>query len=197
MRVPDNGDRRRLENRRHIFGGVLPVYCKKGETGMIRSGTVYVIASDFEATLEFYRQLLEREAAAQNKTRFAVFQVGGLELSVMNAHFDVCHPEQVSTKGRIYPAYDDLARIAGRENPGKIVINLCTDDLKGEHRRIRELGIGSELTEIRCVNARSPYWYFCLRDPDGNTVEIAGNYEESTEEGPDAQSCDRAGTAGN
>ncbi|HIZ20154.1 MAG TPA: VOC family protein [Firmicutes bacterium] len=149
---------------------------------MIQSGTVYVIAQDFEGTLEFYRKLLERDVAAQNKTRFAIFRIGGLELSVMNAYFDVQHPEEVSVKGRVYPVYDDLVQIANSENPGKIVINLWTDDLKAEHRRIQDLGIGSELTEIRYINAKTPYWYFCLRDPDGNTIEIAGCYEECMDE---------------
>lgn len=63
-------------------------------------------------------------------------------------------------------------------NCGKVVINLCTDDLEKEYRRIRESGIGSELTEIRYVNAAMPYWYFLLKDIDGNTIEITGNYEE-------------------
>ena len=51
---------------------------KREVVGMIQSGTVYVIAQDFEGTLEFYRKLLERDVAAQNKTRFAIFRIGGL-----------------------------------------------------------------------------------------------------------------------
>lgn len=29
------------------------------------------------------------------------------------------------------------------------------------------------------MNAGTPYWYFLLKDIDGNTIEITGNYGES------------------
>ena len=41
------------------------------------------------------------------------------------------------------------------------------------------MGLGSDLTEIRYINAGTPYWYFLLKDLDGNTIEITGNYNES------------------
>ena len=99
----------------------------------------------------------------------------------MNGHFDAEHPDDVICKGDEYAIYDDMERIADGENAEKVVINLCTDDLKKEHQRIKSLGIGSELTNIRYINAGSPYWYFCLKDLDGNTIEITGNYDESKE----------------
>lgn len=69
-----------------------------------------------------------------------------------------------------------MNRIIHSENCGKVVINLCTDDLEKEYLRIRQLGIGSCLTEIRYVNARMPYYYFMVKDIDGNTIEITGDY---------------------
>ena len=69
-----------------------------------------------------------------------------------------------------------MEQIIHNSNSGKIVINLCTDDLKKEYNRIKDLGIGTDLTDIRYVNAGSSYWYFCLKDLDGNTIEITGDY---------------------
>lgn len=46
---------------------------------------------------------------------------------------------------------------------GEVVINLCTDDLEKEYRRIRGLEIVTELTDIRYVNAGNTYWYFVRR----------------------------------
>lgn len=74
-----------------------------------------------------------------------------------------------------------MVRIAKSRGSGKIVINLCTDNLKKEYLRIKELGLGSELTDIRYINAGQPYWYFCFKDIDENIIEITGNYEEGEE----------------
>lgn len=143
---------------------------------MITFGTIYIITQDFEGALEFYKKLLERDVAAQNQTRFACFQIDGLGLSVMNGKFDTEYPDKVVRKGDSYALYDDMEQIISSLNSGKVVINLCTDDLEKEYHRIRDLGIGTDLTDIRYVNAGNPYWYFCLKDLDGNTIEITGNY---------------------
>lgn len=82
--------------------------------------------------------------------RFAIFNIDGLCLSVMNGYFDSEHPEKVTTKGKVYEEYD----------------------------RICALGISSKQTEIRYINARNPYYYFSMKDPDDNTIEITGPYDE-------------------
>ncbi len=145
---------------------------------MITSGSIYIITDDFEKCLDFYKKLFERNVAHQNATRFATFSLDGLVMSVMNGHFDEEHPDMVETRGEYDPLYDDYHRILASENCGKVVINLCTDDLRAEYERIRLLGIGSGLTEIRFIKQAAPYWYFMLKDPDGNTIEITGAYAE-------------------
>ncbi len=85
--------------------------------------------------------------------------------------FDAAYPEEVVRKGDEYALYDDMEQIAYNPNGGKVVINLCTDDLKKEYHRIKTLGIRTDLTDIRYINAGMPYWYFCLKDLDGNTIE--------------------------
>ena len=112
---------------------------------MITKGSIYLIAKDFDKSVHFYKLLLEREVTAQNMNRFAIFNIDGLYLSIMNGYF----------------------------------INLCTDDLKKEYDRMCALGIGSNLTKIRYINARNPYYYFSMKDPDDNTIEITGPYDET------------------
>lgn len=146
---------------------------------MIKTGSIYLVVKDFDKSLEFYKQLFEKDVSAQNKTRFAIFNINGLCLSLMNGYFDTENPEQVATKGKYYEVYDDMVAIAEKANSGKVVINLGTDDLSAEYERIRKLDIGMNITDIRYINAGSPYYYFCLQDPDGNTVEITGPFEEN------------------
>lgn len=145
---------------------------------MITFGNIYIIAQDFEKSISFYKELFQKDVKAQNKTRYAIFEIKGLGLSIMNGKFDAEHPDEVETKEIYNELYDDMERIMQSENCGKVVINLCTDDLQTEYERVRNSGIGSDLTEIRYVNARMPYWYFLLKDPDGNTIEITGPYDE-------------------
>ena len=92
-------------------------------------------------------------------------------------YFDAENPDKVTTKGKVYEEYDNCVKIAEMKNTGKVVINLSTNDLKNEYDRICELGIGSKLTEIRYINARNPYYYFSMKDPDDNTIEITGPYD--------------------
>lgn len=145
---------------------------------MVQFGSVYLIVKDFYKTIEFYKALLEKDVDAQNMTRFAIFNVNGLCLSIMNGYFDTENPDKVVTKGECYEAYDNMAAIAEKANCGKVVINLSTDDLEKEYQRILSLGIGENITTIRYINAKMPYYYFSMKDPDGNTIEITGPYEE-------------------
>ena len=145
---------------------------------MITFGNIYIITHDFDKSVSFYKELFQKDVQAQNKTRYAIFEINGLGLSILNGKFDAEHPNEVEKKEQYHKQYDDMELIMKRENCGKVVINLCTDDLKTEYERVRHSGIGSDLTEIRYINAKMPYWYFLLKDPDGNTIEITGPYEE-------------------
>lgn len=69
---------------------------------MITLGSIYIITADFERTLDFYRKLLQRDVIAQNKTRFAVFQIDGLCLSIMNGSFDRGASGRGSSPGGIF-----------------------------------------------------------------------------------------------
>lgn len=149
---------------------------------MISQGSIYLIVRDFEESVQFYKLLLERDVTEQNMNRFAIFNINGLCLSIMNGYFDSEHPDKVTTKGKAYKEYDDYVSIAEMQNTGKVVINLSTNDLKKEYDRICALGIASKQTEIRYINARNPYYYFSMKDPDDNTIEITGPYDETGDE---------------
>lgn len=143
---------------------------------MIQFGSIYLVVRDFEKSVDFYKKLFEVDVSAQNKMRFAIFNAGGLCLCILNGYFDRDNPDKVIEEREYNPLYDDYAAVAAAENNRKIVINLGTPDLTKEYERIKSLNIGTNLTNIRYINAGTPYWYFCLLDPDGNTIEIAGGY---------------------
>ena len=149
---------------------------------MISAGSIYLIVKDFEKSVQFYKLLLEREVTAQNMNRFAIFNINSLCLSIMNGYFDSENPDKVITKGKKYEEYDNSVVIVKKQNTGKTVINLFTNDLKNEFDRICGLNIGSNITEIRYINARNPYYYFTMKDPDDNTIEITGPYNETGSE---------------
>jgi len=146
---------------------------------MITYGSIYLISNDFDKSVHFYKLLFERDVTAQNMNRFAIFSMDGLCLSILNGYFDSENSDKVVSRGKVYEEYDDCVRIAKMQNTGKIVINLSSDDLKKEYDRICALGIGSSITEIRYINARNPYYYFSMKDPDDNTIEITGSYVET------------------
>ena len=143
---------------------------------MIDNGSIYLVVRDFEKSVDFYKKLLEKDVSGKNKTRFAIFNVGSLCLCMLNGSYDKENPDKVVMAGDYNPLYDNFAAIADINNSRKFVINLCTPDLRKEYERIKALNIGSDLTGIKYVNAGTPYWFFCLRDPDGNVIEITGGY---------------------
>lgn len=143
---------------------------------MINFGCIYLIVKDFNKSLNFYNNLFERDVISQNMDRFAIFDVNGFQLCILNGYFDSENPDKVICKGKAYDQYDDFVFIAKQENSKKIVINLETADLRSEHKRISELKLGTDLTEIRYINAGMPYYYFSMKDPDDNIIEITGGY---------------------
>ncbi len=66
---------------------------------MITNGSIYLISKDFDKSVHFYKLLLERAVTAQNMNRFAIFNIDGLCLSIMNGYFDSENPDKVTTKG--------------------------------------------------------------------------------------------------
>ncbi len=144
----------------------------------MRYCSIYLIVKDFDKSVSFYEKIFDMKVSATNGKRFAQFNTKGLNLCLMNGHYDRENPGQIVTKGEYWEIYDNHSEIADSINTRKVFINLGVEDLKAEYNRIKELGIATQMTKIRYINVFSPYWYFTFMDPDGNPIEITGNYTE-------------------
>lgn len=141
-------------------------------------GSIYLIVKDFDKSVSFYEKLFDMKVSTIRGKRFAIFNNKALALCLMNGYYDSENPSQVVTRGEYWEIYDNQSEIANSINTRKVFINLGVEDLKAEYNRIKELGIATQMTEIRFINVFSPYWYFTFMDPDGNPIEITGNYAE-------------------
>ena len=144
----------------------------------MKLGTTYICVSDMEKSLEFYKKLLQQEPLYCNDDRWISFSCG---IALYNRKYD----EKLIKEGkRIHfnQAYlDDFNKNDVPKN-NIVIFNFEADDLEAEYERIKNLSIG-EVSDILCVNVHMPYYYFNLIDPDGNTLEITGNYRSGKRNG--------------
>ena len=139
-------------------------------------GSIYLVVNDFEKSIAFYEKLLEMPLSTENNGRYVSFYFENNCISIMNGHFDAEHPDRVIKKGERADWFDDFHTIALAPNPRKFTLNFWVEDLRPEYDRIKKLGITGKLSKINYFHYVSPYYYFCLTDPDDNLVEITGNY---------------------
>ena len=116
----------------------------------MRLGTTYICVEDMEKSLNFYKLLLQKEPLYCNDDRW-------IEIHFNQAYIDDFFKEDEYKKNNI------------------VIFNFEVEDLKSEYQRINQLGIG-KVSEIMYVNVHMPYYYFNVIDPDGNILEITGNY---------------------
>ncbi|QAT61459.1 VOC family protein [Acidilutibacter cellobiosedens] len=139
-------------------------------------GSIYLIVQDFNKSIQFYEKLLEMPVSAQNMQRFAQFEFEGNNISIMNGYFDAMNPNLTVCKGEYIEEFDNLVAMAEAENTHKFVLNFWAENLEKERERIVQLGISDKLAKIKYVNNVKPYYYFQFTDPDGNIIEITGQY---------------------
>lgn len=139
-------------------------------------GSVYLIVNDIEKSIIFYEKLLQISVTKRNMTRFAMFDFEGKCIALMNGHFDTENPDKVIHRGEYSEYFDDLKAIALAPNSHKVVLNFWDEDLLSEYERIKKLELSDHMTKIKYVCNVSPYYYFHLTDPDGNIIEVTGNY---------------------
>jgi len=118
---------------------------------------MYLIVKDFPRAVDFYEKLLEMNASMRGANRFAQFFFDGICLSIMN---------EAHLPGHDYRGCGDH----------KFAFNFWVSDLRQTHERVRALQIGT-VTEI--ISMHTKYHYFNLTDPDGNVIEMTGNYASS------------------
>ena len=118
---------------------------------------LYLIVKDFAKSIDFYEKFLSRRASILGSNRFARFHFdNGCLLSIMN---------EAHLPGHNYTGCGDH----------KFALNLWVKDLLQEHQRVKSLNIG-HVTEV--LHPHSNYYFFNLTDPDGNIIEITGEYYE-------------------
>jgi lactoylglutathione lyase len=139
-------------------------------------GSIYLIVNNFSKSIEFYEKLLQIPVTKKNGNRFAMFDFEGKCIALMNGHFDLENPDLVIHKGEYSEYFDDLQSIAAAQNSRKFVLNFWDEDLRKEYERVMSLKITENLTKIKYVCNVNPYYYFQLTDPDGNVIEVTGDY---------------------
>lgn len=144
---------------------------------MLHLGSIYLVVADINKSIEFYSKLLQMEVSCRNQDRFAQFIFEGHNISIYNPHFDEENPNKVVNIGD-YDKEFDLTGVKSAPNNNKFVLNFWIEDLKKEYERIKSLNIASKITNIKYVNARAPYYYFQLKDPDDNIIEVTGVYND-------------------
>lgn len=134
--------------------------------------TVYIMVNDIEKSVDFYRQLLQEEPLYSNDDRWVQFSN---HIALYNYHYDKKIMESDSTGNFSQTYIEDFNK--SKENPKNdiVVFNFETENLKKEYQRLKNLNIG-EVSDLMYVNVHMPYWYFNITDPDGNVIEITGQY---------------------
>ena len=137
-------------------------------------GTMYIFVGNLEKSVEFYKLLLQEEPLYTNDDRWVQFSN---KIALYNKAYD----EKIigrEPSERFNQAYiDDFYKSNDILKNNLVVFNFEVDDLKYEYQRLKNLNIG-DVSELMYVNVHMPYWYFNIIDPDGNVLEITGQYEQ-------------------
>lgn len=145
---------------------------------MLHLGSTYLIVKDMEKSINFYEKLLEMKPTAKNFDRWAQFDFDDQCIALYNDEFDKRMFESGENLEQHYDdAYLKFYKKRKINYGNNMVLNFWIEDLKKEHERVKRLNIGN-VSEIMYLNVASPYYLFIVEDPDGNTIEITGGYEE-------------------
>ena len=142
---------------------------------MIRLGSTYICVKNMEKSINFYKLLLQQDPIYMNEERWVTFKCGQT-VSLYNKEYD---QKIIENHKYFNQAYIDDFFIEDDEKKNNIMIlNFEVDNLKAEYERLLSLNIG-EVSKLMYVNVHMPYWYFNIKDPDGNILEITGDFEEN------------------
>lgn len=139
----------------------------------MRLGCTYISVADIDGSLKFYQQLLQMEPTCVNAERWFSFACGNT-FALYNPAFDEQLIQENRMEGRFNDAYlEDFRQNKQKNLNDTVILNFVVDDVQKEYERLKQLNLG-ELSELMYVNIVSPYWYFNIKDPDGNLLEITG-----------------------
>ena len=141
---------------------------------MIRLGCAYLCVQDMAKSIDFYKKIFQQEPDVFTENRWVSFSCGQT-LALFNVHYDedvLADDEHIDEKFNEEYQLDCCVADEVTMN-NQVVFNYYCDDLKAEYDRLKALHIG-DVSIMYYVNIRTPYWYFNIRDPDGNLLEITG-----------------------
>jgi catechol 2,3-dioxygenase-like lactoylglutathione lyase family enzyme len=143
---------------------------------MLSLGTIYLIVKNMGKSIAFYEALLDMPVSSQNDNRWAEFDIGQTSISLLNPQFDQKKRQNGENLEQFYnPAYISYIKHTNIKYGNNMVLNFWVEDLNAEYERVKKLDIGT-VSEILFINVAAPYYCFMIDDPDGNPIEIAGNY---------------------
>lgn len=146
---------------------------------MLKLGSTYMIVKDMDKSINFYEKLLDMNVSSKNFNRWAQFDFDNKCIALWNPEYD---KERIESGECLDGVYDEEYIAYQKNTPvnygNNVVHNFYVDDLKKEHMRLKELNIG-KLTPIMYINVAMSYYLFVIEDPDGNQIEVTGNYEIS------------------
>lgn len=138
----------------------------------MKLGTTYICTEDINKSCAFCQALLQQEPIYRNEDRWIVFACG---ISLYNRKYDERLIEENKLTHFNQAYLDDFYKEDQIKKNSIVIFNFEVDNLHKEYERIKNLSIG-EVTEILYVNIFTPYYYFNITDPDGNILEITGEY---------------------
>lgn len=145
---------------------------------MLHLGSTYLIVKDMEKSMNFYENILQMKPTSKNFNRWVQFDFEGNCIALYSDEFD---KSMIEGGENLEQHYDDKYLRFCKERKinygNNMILNFWIEDLKNEYERIKRLNIGA-VSEIMYLNISSPYYFFIVQDPDGNTIEITGGYEE-------------------
>lgn len=146
---------------------------------MLHLGSIYLIVKNIDESIQFYENLLEMKVSAKNYDRWAQFNFENKCIALFSEEYDKRAIKYNENMEQHYNAeylnYFKERKISYGNN---FVLNFWIEDLNKEFKRLEALNIG-KMSEIMYVNIASPYYFFTVLDPDGNTIEITGKYTKN------------------
>lgn len=135
----------------------------------MKLGATYICVSDIQKSLKFYTNVLNMRPTFINEDRWVQFNCGNT-LALYNAEYDEKILNAHLEKEHFNDEYVNKFKQEVKEEKinNMVIFNFYVEDIQQEYERIKNLGIA--VSELMYVNIFKPYWYFTIKDPDGNEL---------------------------
>ena len=136
---------------------------------------IYIETSKFDEVVSFYEKVFLKKGNVYTENRWVEFDFGH-KISIYNKLYDEEKIKNGINNNNYNKAYiDNFNQDEEKPINNIITLNFYSEDVKKEYERIKNLNI-CEVSEIMYVNIKEPYYYFNIYDPEGNAIEICGDY---------------------